>query len=85
MISNFVVKALGPLNFFLGVEALSCDGGLFITQHKYVVNLLRKYSMDKAKLSSMPMATTASLTVVEEELFKNPLLYRSLAGRLQYL
>lgn len=73
------------LGLFLSVEALSCDGGLFLSQCKYVVNLIPRSSMEKAKPCSTPMVTTTSLTTVEEALFEGSYLNKSVVGGLQYL
>uniref|UniRef100_A0A2N9HHN1 Reverse transcriptase Ty1/copia-type domain-containing protein n=1 Tax=Fagus sylvatica TaxID=28930 RepID=A0A2N9HHN1_FAGSY len=34
---DFAVKDLGPLNFFLGVEAIQADQGLYLSQRRYMV------------------------------------------------
>ncbi|KAF5471125.1 hypothetical protein F2P56_011588 [Juglans regia] len=83
--SDFAVKDLGSLRFFIGVEVVSYDGGLFLTQRRYIVDLLKRSSMDKAKPCLTPMATTTSLTADHGESFEDPQLYRNNVGGLQYL
>uniref|UniRef100_A0A2N9FV07 Reverse transcriptase Ty1/copia-type domain-containing protein n=1 Tax=Fagus sylvatica TaxID=28930 RepID=A0A2N9FV07_FAGSY len=38
--TKFAVKDLGPLNFFLGVKVLFVSGGLLLSQHRYITDLL---------------------------------------------
>ena len=37
---RFSLKDLGPLNYFLGVEAIFISSGLFLSQRKYIQDLL---------------------------------------------
>ena len=54
--TNFAIKDLGTLNFFLGVEVLPNSSSLVLSQKRYIVDLLRKTNMLKAKPVSSPMA-----------------------------
>jgi histone deacetylase 1/2 len=47
--SEFRVKDLGPLHYFLGLEVDHRAQGLSITRRKYVVNLLHHIGMLKCK------------------------------------
>jgi Reverse transcriptase (RNA-dependent DNA polymerase) len=60
--SQFALKDLGTLNFFLGIEARFCDQGLTLTQTKYILDLLKKVNMIDAKPCLTPMATGATLS-----------------------
>jgi histone deacetylase 1/2 len=51
---QFLLKDMGPLNYFLGVEVVSTCAGLFLCQHKYVCDLFSKTSMAGAKDVSTP-------------------------------
>lgn len=52
---------VGQLHFFLGVEVVSTKSGLFLSQHKYIRDLLTRTQMDGAKDVSTPLPTTGSL------------------------
>ncbi|OMO63086.1 Integrase, catalytic core [Corchorus capsularis] len=58
---RFSLKDLGNLNFFLGVEVISTASGLFLSQHKYIRDLLDKFDMSNAKETVTPMAAGIQL------------------------
>ncbi|KAJ9702853.1 hypothetical protein PVL29_004548 [Vitis rotundifolia] len=58
---KFSIKDLGSLHFFLGVEVIPTKDGLFLTQHKYIQDILAKTSMDGAKDVTTPLSTLVSL------------------------
>lgn len=43
---EFAIKDLGNLSFLLGVEALHSADGLYLTQRKYIIYLLKRSKMD---------------------------------------
>ncbi|KAG8087751.1 hypothetical protein GUJ93_ZPchr0010g8326 [Zizania palustris] len=85
--SEFAVKDLGQLHYFLGIEASYHDDGVVLTQGKYVQDLLRRTNMQLCKPSDTPMCSTEKLSrelgkaLEDQEVF----LYRSTVGALQYL
>jgi len=81
--THFALKTLGSMNYFLGFEAYRDSSGIYLTQTKYVIELLKKATMHDSKPCDTPMAAGVSLTD-EGELFFNPSLYRTLIGSLQY-
>lgn len=80
--STFVLKDLGALTYFLGIEVSRCREGLLLSQHKYMVDLLRRHNMDGSKPVTTPMATSSNLSVSGDV---DPKEYRSAIGGLQYL
>jgi histone deacetylase 1/2 len=52
--NQFSLKDMGPHNYFLGVEVILTCAGLFLSQHKYVRDLLSKTNMVGAKDVSTP-------------------------------
>jgi len=81
---QFALKTLGAVNYFLGFEAYRNTSGLYLTQTKYVVDLLKKVGMEDCKPCDTPMNAGLSLTDEGEDLL-NPALYRTILGSLQYL
>ena len=55
--SEFAIKDLAALNFFLGIEIIRDHTGLLLSQSSYVHNLLLKTKMDGAKPVTTPMAS----------------------------
>jgi histone deacetylase 1/2 len=56
--SEFAVKDLGKLHYFLGLEVTHHDAGLTLTQKKYSLDLLRRVGMLECKGTSTPMSST---------------------------
>jgi histone deacetylase 1/2 len=85
--SDFALKDLGDLHFFLGIEVKKVDDGLLLTQEKYATDLLAKVGMTQCTTCSIPMSSTEKLSLTDG----NPLgstdvtTYRSIVGALQYL
>jgi hypothetical protein len=46
---EFVVKDLGKLNFFLSIEVIPCRRGVLLSQHCYILGILKRTKMSKAK------------------------------------
>ncbi|CAM8975404.1 unnamed protein product [Rhodiola kirilowii] len=79
--TEFAMKDLGSLHYFLGVEVHSNSEGLFLSQTKYALDLLQRADMVDAKPISTPFAVGHHLSV-EGTPFSDPTLFRSLAGAL---
>ena len=83
--SEFALKDLGDLDYFLGIEVNHRpNGSLMLTQSKYIRDLLSKTAMDEANSISSPMVGGCKLTKTGSEDFMDPTLYRSVVGALQY-
>jgi hypothetical protein len=84
---SFVVKDLGTLSYFLGIEATPQKDGLLLTQQKYIGDLLIKASTVGCNPTSTPMTSTEKLSKEEGTPLsdKDNTQYRSLVGALQYV
>lgn len=86
--SEFALKDLGDLHFFLGIEVKqNNEGGLYLSQEKYATDLLRRARLQGCKPSSTPLSSSEKLSLTEGELLsqEDSTKYRSLVGALQYL
>ena len=77
---------MGSLHYFLGIEVShTTDGGLFLSQAKYVHDLLQKTQMSGCKACSTPIPSSLKLTASGSPPLSDPALYRSIVGSLQYI
>uniref|UniRef100_A0A803Q7X5 Reverse transcriptase Ty1/copia-type domain-containing protein n=1 Tax=Cannabis sativa TaxID=3483 RepID=A0A803Q7X5_CANSA len=82
---SFSLKDLGPVHYFLGLEIYKDSTGMYLSQTKYITDLLVKLNMDGAKPSPNPTSASIKLSLKEGEPFANKILYRSTLGAFQYL
>ncbi|GLJ07859.1 hypothetical protein SUGI_0075700 [Cryptomeria japonica] len=85
MQSEFEMSMLGELTYFLGLQILQQDKGIFISQIKYAKEMLNKFQLEYCKPVSTPMATDSKLSKNDESPVVDQNLYRSMIGSLLYL
>ncbi|GKB95058.1 putative ribonuclease H-like domain-containing protein, partial [Tanacetum coccineum] len=57
MHNKFQMSSLGKLTFFLGLQVKQKENGIFISQDKYVTEILRKFGFTDVKTASTPIET----------------------------
>ncbi|GJT35659.1 ribonuclease H-like domain-containing protein [Tanacetum coccineum] len=82
--SEFAMKDLGSLNYFLGISAQRSASGLFLSQSKFAEEILERANMQNCNPCRTPVDTEAKLGSNGDRV-SDPTLYRSLAGAFQYL
>ncbi|GJU26472.1 putative ribonuclease H-like domain-containing protein [Tanacetum coccineum] len=85
MHKKFQMSSMGELTFFLGLQVTQKDDGIFISQDKYVDEILKKFGFSTVKTASTPMETSKSLMKDENAEDVDVHLYRSMIGSLMYL
>nr|GFC25390.1 hypothetical protein [Tanacetum cinerariifolium] len=55
MHENFQMSAMGELNFFLGLQVLQKKDGIFLSQDKYVGDILKKFGYSDVRSTNTPM------------------------------
>ncbi|GJW11609.1 putative ribonuclease H-like domain-containing protein [Tanacetum coccineum] len=80
LISN---EFMGELIFFLGLQVKQKTDGIFISQDKYVADMLKKFDLASVKTAITLMETKMALTKDEEADEVDVHLYRSMIGSLK--
>ncbi|KAJ0779316.1 putative RNA-directed DNA polymerase [Helianthus annuus] len=86
--SKFLIKDLGILKYFLGIEVLKVDDGICLSQRKYCLELLAEFGMTGCKPVSNPIEPNYVVTALcekESENLINVSGYQRLVGKLIYL
>ncbi|GKC67069.1 putative ribonuclease H-like domain-containing protein, partial [Tanacetum coccineum] len=80
-----LMSSMGELTFFLGLQVKQKEDGIFISQDKYVAEILKKFDFVSVKTASTPIKTQKALVNDEEASDVDVHLYRSMIGSLMYL
>jgi hypothetical protein len=85
--SDFALKDLGPLSYFLGIEVTRAADGICLSQLKYTTDLLKCAGMLSCKPTVTPLSSTGKLLAHEGEVLSpgDATRYRSIVEALQYL
>ncbi|GKD93784.1 uncharacterized mitochondrial protein-like protein [Tanacetum coccineum] len=76
---------MGELTFFLGLQVKQKKDGIFISQDKYVTEILKKFGFTDVKTAITPMETQKLLLKDEDGEEVDVHLYRLMIGSLMYL
>jgi hypothetical protein len=61
MHNEFEMSLLGELSFFLGLQIRQSNQGIFISQTKYIREMLKRFGMEDCKLVITPMQSSCKL------------------------
>ncbi|GJV66027.1 putative ribonuclease H-like domain-containing protein [Tanacetum coccineum] len=85
MHKRFQMSSIGELTFFLGLQVQQKEDEIFISQDKYVAEILKKFDFVTVKTTSTPMEPNKALVKDEEADSVDVHLYISMIGPLMYL
>ena len=85
MKKEFEMSMVGELNYFLGLQVKQRKDGIFISQEKYVKNIVKRFGLDLKKHASTLMSSSTKLSSNLAGVEVNPTLYRSIISSLLYL
>lgn len=81
----FALKYLANIQYFLGLEIKRADTWMFISQKKYILDLLSRFNMENSSECPTPMVARKQFTANEDEVLQNPTMFRRLIDALQYV
>jgi hypothetical protein len=85
MTQKFEMSMMGELKYFLGFQVKQLQEGTFISQTKYIQDILNKFGMKDAKPIKTPMGTNGHLDLDTGGKFVDQKVHRSMIGSLLYL
>ena len=77
---KFGIKNLGQLKYILGIEMARGKDGLFLSQRKYVLNIIEECGLLGARLVEFPMEENHKLALDNGRFLNGPGMYRRLVG-----
>ncbi|GKA65159.1 putative ribonuclease H-like domain-containing protein [Tanacetum coccineum] len=85
MKDKFQMSSMGELTFFLGLQVTQKEDGIFISQDKYVAEILKKFNYRDMKSASTLVDLEKPLVKDGDAADVDVHLYRSMIGSLMYL
>jgi hypothetical protein len=85
MQSEFEMSMIGELSFFLGLQITQRSEGLFLSQEKYLREMLKRFQMEDSTPMSTPMVTGCKLSKDDDSPDVDQSSYRSMIGSLLYI
>nr|GEW32568.1 putative ribonuclease H-like domain-containing protein [Tanacetum cinerariifolium] len=85
MKDKFQMSSMGELTFFLVLQVKQKKDGIFISQDKYVAEILKKFGLSKGKSASTPIDVDKPLLKDSDGEDVHVHTYRSMIGSLMYL
>lgn len=83
--SDFEIKDLEQLRYFLGMEVARTTKGILVTQRKYTLDVLKETGMIDCKPVATPVEPNSKLRLEEDSAPAENGRYQRLVGRLIYL
>nr|GEV86938.1 putative ribonuclease H-like domain-containing protein [Tanacetum cinerariifolium] len=85
MHKRFQMSSMRELTFFLGLQVEQRTYGIFLSQDKYVCDILKKFGFSSVKSASTPIETHKPLSIDAAGTYVDVHLYRFMIGSLMYL
>jgi hypothetical protein len=79
------MSMIGELNCFMGLQVKQTSEGIFISQSKYVKDLVKRFGLDGKSHARTPINTSVKISI---DITGKPIdrtLYRNMIGSLLYL
>eukprot|EP00253_Pinus_taeda_P011790 PITA_11790 len=85
MKEEFEITDMGFLRYFLSIEVDQNEKGIFISQARYVNQVLSRFNMQECKATITPTVMGLKLSREDSSKDFDPSLYKSMVGSLMYL
>eukprot|EP00253_Pinus_taeda_P024898 PITA_24898 len=85
MKDEFEMTNMGFLRYFLGIEVDQNENGIFISQARYINEVLGRFNMQECKAAITPTVMGLKLSREDSSKDFDPSLYKSIVGSLMYL
>nr|GFC57188.1 ribonuclease H-like domain, reverse transcriptase, RNA-dependent DNA polymerase [Tanacetum cinerariifolium] len=85
MKDKFQMSSMEELTFFLGLQVKQKKDGIFISQDKYVTEILKKFGLSEGKSASTPIDAEKPLLKDSDGEDVDVHTYRLMIGSLMYL
>jgi hypothetical protein len=85
MIQKFEMPMMEKLKYFLGSQIKELQDGTFISQTKYIQDILKKFGIKDGKPIKTPMGTNGHLDLDTGGKTVDQKVYQSMIGSLLYL
>ncbi|AQK68041.1 putative tRNA (guanine(26)-N(2))-dimethyltransferase 2 [Zea mays] len=82
---EFQMSDLGPLSYFLGIEVQQTQKGFYLSQSKYIQDLLDRSGLTDTRTVATPMDIHLKLRPKDGTPLADPTRYRHIVGSLVYL
>ena len=82
---QFQMSDLGPLSYFLGIEVQHSPKGYFLSQSKYIEDLIGRSGISDNRTAATPMDLHLQLRPTDDTPLEDPSRYRHIVGSLVYL
>jgi hypothetical protein len=85
MIKEFAMTDLGKMKYFLGIEVIQLEKGIFIHQQKYAAEVLNRFGMENCNKVCIPIVPGCKLIKNENGKTCDARQYKQMVGSLMYL
>lgn len=85
MMKEFEMTDLGKMRFFLGLEVLQKDEGIFVCQKQYVLEILRRFAMEDSNEVKNPIVPGCKLGKDIGGALIDETYYKQIIGSLMYV
>jgi hypothetical protein len=85
MANEFEMSIIRKLSYFLGLQIMQLKNRTFVSQDKYIKDMLKKFDMKDANDISTPMGTNGSLDNDASGNMVDQTMYRSMIRSLLYV